>query len=607
MTFPAFCYSPLTQPKTDIRLLSFHHGAQDPDTSTIELSIENFPLQDAPPYAAMSYTWGEPPAQESVLIHDCTFPLRWNCWYMLRQLQKHRPYGYFWIDAICINQDDVEEKNCQVQMMGEIYEHAECVIACLGEHADDSRLLFEHLAELDAMMAANKVAQEKIDVARGRSVFVPTFTWLGTIGRVVAYDLCNALNALMRRVYWTRVWIVQELRLARKVKLLCGFHGIDLDVLLVLCSEMEACTAYGYGMEFYKDQWQDRPNPPCHGSEDHVTYHNQIQDFTRIKRYLGGELGSLHSVLTAYRSSGASDKRDHIYGFRRLIEWPLGRPAIRVDYSVPALVVAERLMTYLEPVASNQPLTMNAMAPSTFARSIMSGLHINGADGDLRDMLERREHPQITHPATLPGTICTQNHTRYRQKAEGRSYQLLLDPTTGCLQAPIRRINGSNKAQTLYALSLHRETRNWHDFYSLREQLPPDLQPRRIRNNGQLGALACPAARAGDWLIQFEMQPSHLWLIVREHGEGTRSSIIGQAVLPTYYDICKGDEDCVCIGRHGSSLAGWEFFFDVQDLFALVYETAGGQGKKNWWGKDLRRLGWRVCREIGSSYAMRVA
>ncbi|KAI7188340.1 hypothetical protein KC363_g5479 [Hortaea werneckii] len=608
MAFSAFCYSPLPHPETEIRLLNFSSDAQISNPSTLDLNVETFPLQDAPPYAAMSYTWGDPPAKETILIRGRAFSIRWNCWYMLRQLQKHRPPGYFWIDAICINQDDVDEKNCQVQMMGEIYERAECVIACLGEHADDSRLLFEHLRELDAAMATNRMTQEKIDFARDRSLPMPAFTWLGTIGRVVAYDLCYALNALMRRRYWTRVWIVQELRLARKVKLLCGSHGIDLDVLLVLCHEMEACTAHGFGMEFNKGDWQDKPNPPCHGPEDHVTYHNQIQDFIKIKRYLGGELGSLHSVLTSYRSSGASDKRDHIYGFRRLIQWPLGTPAIQVDYSVPALVVAERLMTYFEPVSAKNNLDKNALTPSTFASSILFGLHINGADEDLRDMLRKRGQSQVTHPATLPRTISTPSHTQYRQKVKGPSYRLILDPLTGCLQAPIRRINGSNKSQTLYALSLHRETRNWHDYYELRETLPPDLQPRRIRNNGQLGALACPAAQTGDWLIQFEMQPSHIWLVVREHGEGQRCSIIGQAVLPTYYDVCKGDGDCVCIARHGSSFAaGWEFFFDVQDLFALVYDTASGQGTRNWWGKDLRRLNWRVCREVESSYAMRMA
>ncbi|RMZ21516.1 hypothetical protein D0859_14473 [Hortaea werneckii] len=461
MAFSAFCYSPLLYPETEIRLLNFSSEAQTSNSSIFDLNIETFPLQDAPPYAAMSYTWGDPPAEEIILIRGLPFYIRWNCWYMLRQLQKHRPFGYFWIDAICINQDDVDEKNCQVQMMGEIYEHAECVIASLGEHADDSRLLFEHLGDLNTAIRAHGTAQEKIDFARGSSLCVPTFTWLEASAES----------------YWTRVWIVQELRLARKVKLLCGSHGIDLDVLLVLCSEMEACTAYGFGMEFNKGDWQDKPNPPCHGPEDHVTYHNQIQDFTKIKRYLGGELGILHSVLTSYRSSGASDKRDHIYGFRRLIQWPLGTPAIQVDYSVPALVVAERLMTYFEPVSANNNLETNAVTPSTFARRILLGLHIDGADEDLRDMLEKREQPRVTHPATLPRTISTQSHTQYRQKVKGPSYRLILDPLTGCLQAPIRRINGSNKSQTLYALSLHRETRNWHDYYELRERLPPDLQP----------------------------------------------------------------------------------------------------------------------------------
>ncbi|KAI7350958.1 hypothetical protein KC354_g12589 [Hortaea werneckii] len=413
MAFSAFCYSPLLYPETEIRLLNFSSEAQTSNSSIFDLNIETFPLQDAPPYAAMSYTWSDPPAEEIILIRGLPFYIRWNCWYMLRQLQKHRPFGYFWIDAICINQDDVDEKNCQVQMMGEIYEHAECVIASLGEHADDSRLLFEHLGDLNTAIRAHDTGHES-----------GLYKSSGSLG-----------------------------------------------------NEMEACTAYGFGMEFNKGDWQDKPNPPCHGPEDHVTYHNQIQDFTKIKRYLGGELGILHSVLTSYRSSGASDKRDHIYGFRRLIQWPLGTPAIQVDYSVPALVVAERLMTYFEPVSANNNLETNAVTPSTFARRILLGLHIDGADEDLRDMLEKREQPRVTHPATLPRTISTQSHTQYRQKVKGPSYRLILDPLTGCLQAPIRRINGSNKSQTLYALSLHRETRNWHDYYELRERLPPDLQP----------------------------------------------------------------------------------------------------------------------------------
>ncbi|KAI7161999.1 hypothetical protein KC349_g2366 [Hortaea werneckii] len=606
MAFPAFCYSSLPQPETEIRLLSFTADAQDSDTSTLELNIENFALQNAPPYAAMSYTWGDPPAQETILIHGHTFTVRWNCRYMLRQLQKHRPYGYFWVDAICINQDDVAEKNCQVQMMGEIYENAEFVFACVGEHADDSRLLFEQLEDLKAAMATHGVTQEKIDFVRGRSLCVPPFTWLGTISRSLAHDLCYELNALMSRKYWKRVWIVQELRLARKVKLLCGSHETDLDVLLVLCNEMEACIAYGYGIEYHKDEWQDNPNPSCHAPEDHVTYTRPFNGFTNIKRYLAGGLDSLYSVLGSYRSSGASDKRDHIYGFRRLIEWPPGRPAIQVDYSVPALVIAERLMTYLD-LVSEKTHHSNPMIPSLIARLILSSLHINGADEDLRYMLEQRAHSGDTHPAPLPRTVSTQSHPRYRQKAEGPSYQLTLDPITGCLQAPIRRINGSNQSQTFYALPLHREIRNWYDFYEYRETLPPDLQPRRISNNGQLGALASPHAQAGDWLIQFEMQPSHIWLIVREHGEGQRCSIVGQTILPTYYDVCKGGGDCVCIRQHEFNSVEWEFDLDVLDLFALVYDCSSGQGKRNWWGKDFRRLMWKVCREDGSSYAMRVA
>jgi hypothetical protein len=65
----------------------------------------------------------------------------------LRHIRQTLYAVTFWVDALCINQEDVAEKNCQVGMMGEIYAGAELVIAWLGSATEDSDLAMKLLEE----------------------------------------------------------------------------------------------------------------------------------------------------------------------------------------------------------------------------------------------------------------------------------------------------------------------------------------------------------------------------------------------------------------------------------------------------------------------------
>ncbi|KAI0426244.1 heterokaryon incompatibility, partial [Xylaria sp. FL1042] len=68
--------------------------------------------------------------------------VRQNCNDVLRQVHRHSGADrYIWVDAICINQADHHEQDIQVTMMGAIYQNAELVLACLGDHDDYSRAL----------------------------------------------------------------------------------------------------------------------------------------------------------------------------------------------------------------------------------------------------------------------------------------------------------------------------------------------------------------------------------------------------------------------------------------------------------------------------------
>ena len=129
-------------------------------------------LDDAPPYEALSYVWGSEPATESIVCNGVTVNITANLYEALKHLRplvswnyantwdeshklhssrnawkdiaKHRFEKYhaasptsalIWIDALCINQDDLHERANQVKLMGNIYGRAETVNIWLGEES----------------------------------------------------------------------------------------------------------------------------------------------------------------------------------------------------------------------------------------------------------------------------------------------------------------------------------------------------------------------------------------------------------------------------------------------------------------------------------------
>lgn len=86
-------------------------------------------VDSAPPYHAISYTWGDPGLTARVTVKGRRMEVRQNCEYVLRQACWHGGGGgggstsrSYWVDAICIDQGNLEEKGRQVAMMGGIYQ-----------------------------------------------------------------------------------------------------------------------------------------------------------------------------------------------------------------------------------------------------------------------------------------------------------------------------------------------------------------------------------------------------------------------------------------------------------------------------------------------------
>lgn len=96
--------------------------------------LTNVPFEVAPPYVALSYTWGTPNDRRPIFLADQKFYVNYNLFQALRQLSSGagRNYIRLWIDAICINQRDTSERNHQVSMMRHIYDRAASVKIWLG-------------------------------------------------------------------------------------------------------------------------------------------------------------------------------------------------------------------------------------------------------------------------------------------------------------------------------------------------------------------------------------------------------------------------------------------------------------------------------------------
>lgn len=98
-------------------------------------------------YMALSYVWADPPGTTPIIVNGIETRIGLNLEGALRHIRQPSCATVLWVDAVCINQEDLAEKNHQVEMMRMIYSGAELVIAWLGSAGEDSDLAMEVLGK----------------------------------------------------------------------------------------------------------------------------------------------------------------------------------------------------------------------------------------------------------------------------------------------------------------------------------------------------------------------------------------------------------------------------------------------------------------------------
>ena len=187
--------TPIYQPlKTNrsTRLVKIHTGT---DGSNLNLELVEVDLDTKPDYDAISYIWGRETTVASILINDHPVSIRQNLLNFLLQPKRHKHSTFLWVDAISIRQDDPVEKAQQVAMIGDIFRTARTVLAWVGEHTNQSEILFYTATR------TRKKAKPSLDEQ---------------------LKLFAIWGPFLSRLYWKRLWIIQELALAAKIVIHCG-------------------------------------------------------------------------------------------------------------------------------------------------------------------------------------------------------------------------------------------------------------------------------------------------------------------------------------------------------------------------------------------------
>jgi len=219
-------------------------------------------------YYALSYVWGDAQDKIPVLVNGKQLLITRNLESFLQRQRNtfspnEQPSRIFWVDAICIDQTNLEERSRQVAFMADIYKEADTVLAWLGEETPISRIAMTALSRPDA----------DYDTASNEETFA-------------------VLKYFQSGYYWDRLWIVQELFHARRIILRSGSMQVDWAPIF------------------------NKKIPPTRLVEIEM---HRVRPTERESIWDSG-IGTQYAedILSSYGSRECLDPRDSVYGLRSL-------------------------------------------------------------------------------------------------------------------------------------------------------------------------------------------------------------------------------------------------------------------------------------------------
>jgi len=211
-TATGFAYTPLDRNDDSIRLLQVSPTLSP--NGNVVCSLQHVSVKSCGHYYALSYIWGEDYVDvQPVLVDGEPVKITKNLESFLQHARVSFSGTMLWIDALCVDQQSIEERNHQVLLMRKIYAGARKVIVWLGYGDIAISQLFCRLYRTDG------------------SPFVAG-------GPQDYQELLEAVVVVVSFRYWSRLWIIQELLLGKSIQLVYGHDNLAWDDLWLGVEEL---------------------------------------------------------------------------------------------------------------------------------------------------------------------------------------------------------------------------------------------------------------------------------------------------------------------------------------------------------------------------------
>ncbi|TGO07383.1 hypothetical protein BTUL_0284g00020 [Botrytis tulipae] len=275
----SYQYQSINLGRPSIRLLQLYKGDWSDKIQGHFISAWFDDPDSIVPYSALSYAWGCIDKVEEVIVDSARIKVTFNLHTALQHLRSEEEDQIFWIDALCINQENVHEKIHQIRQMGDIYKKAEKVVVWLGRGTEETDLVMDAMNRLRKVSLGWNSAEWKVK-ANG---------WVDENTEHLT-NFRKQMKSILERPWFRRIWILQEVANARRATTVhCGNRSITATIF----SQFPALIAL-------------TPAAHCQSVLD-------IMSGISRKESWWAQGQKLHTLLVKFRESEATDDRDKIY------------------------------------------------------------------------------------------------------------------------------------------------------------------------------------------------------------------------------------------------------------------------------------------------------
>ncbi|KAL0929863.1 heterokaryon incompatibility protein [Colletotrichum truncatum] len=263
-------------------------------------------------YTALSYTWGPPVFEGYFECDGHGMAITKSLESALRHFRDKDHSVVMWIDQICIDQSNMQEKLKQIPLMPRIYRHAVNTVIWLGDSNERSAIAFRLLEEIyERLQFTREDNVEPQDLERYCLPKADSSDW-------------EALWDLLSRQWFTRVWIIQEVTLSKNPFVVCGEFSVSWEDIASAC--MQLATT---GISKWLSQKSLKVKKPVDDRED--VYRRVWQlDLTKYATKINPP--NLFYIMVDSRNAQCYDSRDKVYGLLGICNEHF-RDALTVSYA----------------------------------------------------------------------------------------------------------------------------------------------------------------------------------------------------------------------------------------------------------------------------------